>query len=316
VTESPSTQAEQLKLRERLAKLRDLPLLRGVGVSGEMARLKRQLERMAAEPSADDVWHSVELARHQDRPYTLDYVERICDDFVELHGDRALADDPAIVAGLARLDGRTVVLVGHQKGRDIRERTHRNFGMTYPEGYRKAMRTMELADRHGFPVVTLVDTPGAYPGVAAEQHGQGGWIARCQLLMARLGVPSVACVIGEGGSGGAVAIALADRVLMQENAIYSVISPEGCAAILWRDAGEAKKAAAAFKPDALHCFELGVVDAIVPEPEGGAHTDPDEAARLLGESLRAALGEVEPLDSDERRRLRRRRFRTMGMYLE
>jgi acetyl-CoA carboxylase carboxyl transferase subunit alpha len=316
VTESPSTQAEQLRLRERLAKLRDLPLLRGVGVSGEMARLKRQLERMAAEPSADDVWHSVELARHQDRPYTLDYVERICDDFVELHGDRALADDPAIVAGLARLEGRTVVLLGHQKGRDIRERTHRNFGMTYPEGYRKAMRTMELADRHGFPVVTLVDTPGAYPGVAAEQHGQGGWIARCQLLMARLRVPSVACVIGEGGSGGAVAIALADRVLMQENAIYSVISPEGCAAILWRDAGEAKKAAAAFKPDALHCFELGVVDGIVPEPEGGAHANPDEAARLLGESLRAALAEVEPLDSEERRRLRRRRFRAMGMYLE
>ena len=316
MTESPSTQAEQLRLRERLAKLRELPLLRGVGVSGEMARLKRQLERMAAEPSADDVWHSVELARHQDRPYTLDYVERICDDFVELHGDRALADDPAIVAGLARLDGRTVVLVGHQKGRDIRERTHRNFGMTYPEGYRKAMRTMELADRHGFPVLTLVDTPGAYPGVTAEQHGQGGWIARCQLLMARLLVPSIACVIGEGGSGGAVAIALADRVLMQENAIYSVISPEGCAAILWRDAGEAKKAAAAFKPDALHCFELGVVDGIVPEPEGGAHTNPDEAARLLGESLRAALAEVEPLDADERRRLRRRRFRTMGMYLE
>jgi acetyl-CoA carboxylase carboxyl transferase subunit alpha len=316
VTESPSTQAEQLRLRERLAKLRELPLLRGVGVSGEMARLKRQLERMASEPSADDVWHSVELARHQERPYTLDYVERICDDFVELHGDRALADDPAIVAGLARLDGRTVVLVGHQKGRDIRERTYRNFGMTYPEGYRKAMRTMELADRHGFPVLTLVDTPGAYPGVTAEQHGQGGWIARCQLLMARLRVPSVACVIGEGGSGGAVAIALADRVLMQENAIYSVISPEGCAAILWRDAGEAKKAAAAFKPDALHCFELGVVDGIVPEPEGGAHTSPDEAARLLGESLRAALAEVEPLDADERRRLRRRRFRTMGMYLE
>ena len=316
MTESTSTQAEQLRLRERLAKLRELPLLRGVGVSGEMARLKRQLERMAMEPSADDVWHSVELARHQDRPYTLDYVERICDDFVELHGDRALADDPAIVAGLARLDGRTVALVGHQKGRDIRERTHRNFGMTYPEGYRKAMRTMELADRHGFPVLTLVDTPGAYPGVTAEQHGQGGWIARCQLLMARLGVPSVACVIGEGGSGGAVAIALADRVLMQENAIYSVISPEGCAAILWRDAGEAKKASAAFKPDALHSFELGVEDASVPEPEGGSHTNTDEAARLLGESLRAALAEVEPLEADERRRLRRRRFRTMGMYLE
>jgi acetyl-CoA carboxylase carboxyl transferase subunit alpha len=316
VSDSPSTQAEELKLRERLAKLRDLPLLRGVGVSGEMSRLKRQLDRIAAEPSEDEVWRSVELARHQDRPYTLDYVERMFDDFVELHGDRAFADDPALVAGLARFDGRTVVLVGHQKGRDIRERTHRNFGMTYPEGYRKAMRAMELADRHGFPVVTLVDTPGAYPGVTAEQHGQGGWIARCQLLMARLGVPTVACVIGEGGSGGAVAIALADRVLMQENSIYSVISPEGCAAILWRDAGEAKKAAAAFKPDALHCLELSVVDGIVPEPDGGAHTDVDEAARLLAESLRGSLAEVESLDSDERRRLRRRRFRTMGLYLE
>jgi acetyl-CoA carboxylase carboxyl transferase subunit alpha len=316
VSESPSTQAEELKLRERLAKLRDLPLLRGVGVSGEMARLKRQLDRMAAEPSEDEVWRSVELARHQERPYTLDYVERMCDDFVELHGDRAFADDPAIVAGLARFDGRTIILVGHQKGRDIRERTHRNFGMTYPEGYRKAMRAMELADRHGFPVVTLVDTPGAYPGVTAEQHGQGGWIARCQLLMARLGIPTVACVIGEGGSGGAVAIALTDRVLMQENAIYSVISPEGCAAILWRDAGEAKKAAAAFKPDALHCKELGVVDEIVPEPPGGAHTDPDEAARLLAESLKGSLADVEALEEGERRRQRRRRFRSMGLYLE
>jgi acetyl-CoA carboxylase carboxyl transferase subunit alpha len=316
VSETPSTQAEELKLRERLAKLRDLPLLRGVGVSGEMTRLKRQLDRIAAEPSEDDVWRSVELARHQDRPYTLDYVERMCEDFVELHGDRAFADDAAIVAGLARFDGRTIVLVGHQKGRDIRERTHRNFGMTYPEGYRKAMRAMELADRHGFPVVTLVDTPGAYPGVTAEQHGQGGWIARCQLLMARLGVPSVACVIGEGGSGGAVAIALADRVLMQENAIYSVISPEGCAAILWRDAGEAKKAAAAFKPDAAHCLELGVVDGIVPEPPGGAHTDPDEATKLLAEALTSSLAEVGPLRPSERRGQRRRRFRAMGLYLE
>ena len=316
MTDSPSSQVEQLKLKERLAKLRDLPLLRGVGVSGEMARLKRQLDRIGAEPSADDVWNAVELARHQDRPYTLDYIERICDDFVELHGDRMLADDPAIVAGLGRFDGRTVVLIGHQKGRDIRERTFRNFGMTYPEGYRKAMRSMELADRHGFPVVTLVDTPGAYPGVTAEQHGQGGWIARCQLLMVRLGVPSVACVIGEGGSGGAVAIALADRVLMQQNAIYSVISPEGCAAILWRDAGEAKKAAAAFKPDAVHCLELGVVDGIVPEPDGGAHADHDEAARLLAEALRGSLAELERLQPEERRSLRRRKFRGMGIYLE
>ena len=172
------------------------------------------------------------------------------DDWFELHGDRGRADDGAMVTGFGRFDGRTVVLIGQQKGRDIQERTKRQFGMPYPEGYRKAMRAMALADRHGFPVISLVDTPGAYPGVAAEQHGQGGAIARSQALMARLEVPIVACVIGEGGSGGAIAIALADRVLMQENAIYSVISPEGCAAILWRDAGEARKAAAAFKPDA------------------------------------------------------------------
>jgi acetyl-CoA carboxylase carboxyl transferase subunit alpha len=307
---------EQLRLRERLAKLRELPLLRGVGVSGEMARLQRQLERIGAEPTAEDVWRVVELARHSDRPYTLDYVERIFDDFVELHGDRSIGDDAAIVAGLGRFDGRTVALVGHQKGRDIRERTQRNFGMTYPEGYRKAMRTMEVADRHGFPVLTLVDTPGAYPGVAAEQHGQGGWIARSQLAMLRLRVPSVACIIGEGGSGGAVAIAVADRVLMQENSIYSVISPEGCAAILWRDAGEAKKAAAAFKPDAAHCLELGVVDAIVPEPPAGAHTDHDEAARLLAASLTDALDGVQSLDPEERRRVRHRKFRAMGFFLE
>jgi acetyl-CoA carboxylase carboxyl transferase subunit alpha len=308
-------QVEQLRLRERLAKLRDLPLLGGVGVSGELSRLERQIERIAAEPSADELWETVELARHQDRPYTLDYVERMCDDFVELHGDRAFSDDPAIVAGLARFRGRTVALIGHQKGRDIRERTQRNWGMAFPEGYRKAIRVMELADRHGFPVITLVDTPGAYPGVAAEQHGQGGWIARCQLAMIRLRAPSVSCVIGEGGSGGAVAIAVADRVLMQENAIYSVISPEGCAAILWRDASEAKKAAAAFKPDALHCLDLGVIDGIVPEPPGGAHTSYDAAAQLLSISLEAALDDVEVKDADERRLERRGRFRSMGVFV-
>jgi acetyl-CoA carboxylase carboxyl transferase subunit alpha len=316
IEEGTQGAVEQLKLRERLARLRDLPLLRGVGVSGELARLQRQIDRVGAEPSADEVWHAVELARHQDRPYTLDYVERMFDDFVELHGDRSLADDAALVTGLGRFDGRTVALIGHQKGRDIRERTHRNFGMTYPEGYRKAMRTMEVADRHGFPVITLVDTPGAYPGVIAEQHGQGGWIARSQLAMLRLSVPTVSCIIGEGGSGGAVAIAVADRVLMQENAIYSVISPEGCAAILWRDAGEAKKAAAAFKPDAVHCLELGVIDAVVPEPPDGAHTDPAEAARLLAASLGEALLDVEGVESRERRHARHRKFRHMGVFLE
>jgi acetyl-CoA carboxylase carboxyl transferase subunit alpha len=309
-------QEEQLRLRDRIARLQELPLLRGVGVSGEMARLKRQIDRIAEEPTEDEVWRSVELARHQDRPYTLDYADRIFDDFVELHGDRAYGDDPAIVAGLARFSGRTVALVGHQKGRDIRERTHRNFGMSNPEGYRKAIRVLELADRHGFPVLTLVDTPGAYPGVAAEQHGQGGWIARCQLAMARLGVPSVACIIGEGGSGGAVAIALADRVLMQQNAIYSVISPEGCASILWRDAGEAKKAAAAFRPDAATCLELGVIDGIVPEPGEGAHADHDAAAQLLAAGLEEALTDASGGSPDSRRLDRRAKFRRMGVYAE
>jgi acetyl-CoA carboxylase carboxyl transferase subunit alpha len=304
----------ELRLRQRLTRLRSLNLLGGTRLSGELEKLQRQLDRIQSAPTDEEIWRSVELARHQDRPYTLDYVERLFEDWVELHGDRGRADDAALVIGLGRFEGRTVALLGNQKGRDIKERTHRNFGMAYPEGYRKAMRLMELADRHGLPLISLVDIPGAYPGVAAEQHGQGGAIARAQSLMARLNVPTVACVIGEGGSGGAIATALADRVLMQENAIYTVISPEGCAAILWRDAGEAKKAAAAFKPDAVHCLELGVIDAIVPEPENGAHTDPDEAARLLGESLHETLEELESTPADDLKRRRRAKFRSLGVY--
>ncbi len=310
---TPSGDAE-LRLRERLGRLSSLPLLRGARVTGEAGRLRRQLERLAADTSDEAIWRSVELARHQDRPYTMDYVERMLDDWVELHGDRGRADDGALVTGLGKLDGRTVALVGHQKGRDVKERVDRQFGMAFPEGYQKAMRVMELAERFGFPLVSLVDTPGAYPGVAAEQHGQGGAIARSQARMAGLTVPTVACVIGEGGSGGAIAIALSDRVLMQENAIYSVITPEGCAAILWRDAGEARKAAAAFKPDALHCLELGVVDAVVPEPEGGAQADHDGAARFLKTALAESLGELADVPGEELRRRRRAKFRGMGVY--
>jgi acetyl-CoA carboxylase carboxyl transferase subunit alpha len=304
----------ELRLRNRLSKLKRTRLLGGTGLSRELERLQRQLDRMAAEPSDEEIWRSVQLARHQDRPYTLDYVERLVEDFFELRGDRARGDDEALVAGLGRFAGRTIVVVGQQKGRDLKERTRRNFGMAYPEGYAKAMRAMELADRHGFPVVSFVDTPGAYPGVAAEQHGQGGAIARSQAAMARLAVPAVACVIGEGGSGGAIAIAVGDRVLMQEHAIYSVISPEGCAAILWRDAAAAEKAAAAFKPDAAHCLELGVIDAIVPEPPDGAHTDHDEAALLLGEALREVLDELDGVPGEDLRRSRRARFRSLGVF--
>ena len=308
-----ATEAE-LRLRERLSKLRSINLLGGAKLSRELERLQKQLDRITAEPTEDEIWRSVELARHQDRPYTLDYVERLFEDWVELHGDRGRGDDAAIIAGLGRFDGRTLVVVGHQKGRDVKERTKRNFGMAYPEGYRKAMRVMKLADRFGFPLLTLVDTPGAYPGVAAEQHGQGGAIAASQATMLRLGVQIVSVVIGEGGSGGAIAIAVADRVLMSENAIYSVISPEGCAAILWRDASEAKKAAAAFKPDAVHCLELGVIDGIVPEPSGGAHVDADEAARLLGVAVRETLEELDGVAVDELGRRRRARFRSLGVF--
>jgi acetyl-CoA carboxylase carboxyl transferase subunit alpha len=301
-------------LRERLNRLRGLPLLRGTRLSGELERLQRQLDRIEAEPTDEEIWRSVELARHSQRPYTLDYVERLFEDFIELHGDRARAEDPALVTGLGRFQGKTVALIGQQKGRDINERTRRNFGMPHPEGYRKGMRVMEIAQRHQFPLVTFLDSPGAYPGVAAEQHGQGGAIARSQALMARLTVPIVACVIGEGNSGGAIAIGLVDRVLMQENAIYSVITPEGCAAILWRDAGEARKAAAAFKPDAVHCQELGVIDEIVKEPQGGAHLNPDEAARLLREALARTLDELGVIPGEELREQRRDRYRRVGIY--
>jgi acetyl-CoA carboxylase carboxyl transferase subunit alpha len=302
----------ELRLRDQLSKLKSLPLLRGARLEGDLERLQRQLDHLVAEPTDEEIWQSVELARHEDRPYTLDYVGRLFEDWFELHGDRHHGDDAALVAGLGRFRGRTVVLVGNQKGRDVKERTRRNFGMACPEGYGKAMRAMELADRHGFPLISLVDIPGAYPGVTAEQHGQGGAIARSQSLLARLRTPVVTCVIGEGGSGGAIATALADRVLMQENAIYTVISPEGCAAILWRDAGEARKAAAAFKPDAAHCLELGVIDAVVPEPEPGAHADYDEAARLLGDALAESLEIFEGVSGEDLRRQRRVRFRTIG----
>jgi acetyl-CoA carboxylase carboxyl transferase subunit alpha len=311
------TADEQLaRLRERLARLRSLSLPGGASVSRDVRRFEKQIEQLEAAPTltGEQIWHSVELARHEQRPYTLDYVERMLEDWVELHGDRGRAEDAALIAGIGRFRGRTVVLIGHQKGRDIKERVDRNFGMANPEGYRKAMRTMQIAERHRFPVLTLIDTPGAWPGVAAEQHGQGGTLARSHALMARLTVPIVACIIGEGGSGGASALALADRVLMQENAIYTVITPEGCAAILWRDAGQAQKAAAAFKPDAAHCLELGVVDEIVPEPSGGAQNDYDEAAQLLADAIEAELQEIEDEPGSALRRERRAKFRAMGVF--
>jgi acetyl-CoA carboxylase carboxyl transferase subunit alpha len=307
------TRDAELRLRNRLSRLAGVKLLRGTRLSGELERLQRQLERVRTEATDEEIWRSVELARHQDRPYTLDYVGRMLDDWFELRGDRGRMDDRAVVAGLGKLGGRTIALVGQQKGRDIKERTLRNFGMTSPEGYQKAMRVMALAERHRFPLVTLVDTPGAFPGVAAEQHGQAGAIARSQAVMLRLAVPTVSVVIGEGGSGGAVAFAVADRVLMQEHAVYTVISPEGAAAILWRDAAQKEKAASAFKPDAAHSLELGVIDGIVPEPEGGAQADPDVAAELLRDAVAMHLDELEEVPLEDLLRARRDKFRSMGV---
>ncbi|HEX5556714.1 MAG TPA: acetyl-CoA carboxylase carboxyltransferase subunit alpha [Gaiellales bacterium] len=263
-----------------------------------------------------DAWHAVQLARHQDRPYTLDYLERICDDFIELHGDRAEGDDPAVVAGVGSFRGQSVAFVGHQKGRDLKQRTYRNFGMPSPEGYRKAMRVFSLAGRLGFPIVTLIDTPGAAPGVGAEQRGQSGAIARAQLTLMRVPVPVISCVIGEGSSGGALAIGVADRVLMQQNAVYTVISPEGCAAILWKDAGEAKRAAAALRPTAEACLALGVVDLIVSEPSGGAHRDHARAAELLGDAIQLELEVIAAVPPAQRRAGRRAKFRSMGAFQE
>ena len=282
-----------------------------VRVTDEVRRLRRRFQDRAEE---SHIWEAVQLARHQERPYTLDYAARLFGDRYELRGDRAFGDDPAITCGLASYRGRTVVYVGHQKGRDLKERAHRNFGSPRPEGYRKAIRAFELADRLGYPILTFVDTQGAYPGLTSEQRGQSGMIARSLLAMARVEVPVVVSVIGEGGSGGALAIAVGDRVLMQENAIYSVISPEGCAAILWKDAGQAKKAAAAFRPTAKGCLDLGVIDAIVEEPSGGAHRDHDRAARLLDEAIWQALTELDGIPGPERRLGRRRKFRAMGVW--
>ena len=276
--------------------------------------LRRRLAVRAAE---SDIWDAVQLARDDGRPYTLDYAQRLVgEEWIELHGDRAGTDDHAIVAGVGSFRGRTIAIVGHQKGRDLKERAFRNFGMAQPQGYAKARRVFALADRLGFPVVTMIDTPGAYPGVEAEQAGQAAAIAQSMLSMVRLRVPTVACVIGEGGSGGALAIGVADRVLMLEHSIYSVISPEGCATILWRDVNQRKKAAAAFKPTARFSYELGVVDTVVDEPSGGAHKDHDRAARLLGDAIAQALDSIEAEPVEQRRAARRAKFRRMGVWLE
>ncbi len=303
-------------LKQRLTELGRLPLLPGVHLSEEVDKLQGRLKRLQHEKRRRDAWRTVEIARHKDRPRTRDYIAHLIDGFEELKGDRLRADDPAIVGGLGWLDDRAVLVVGHQKGRTLDEQTVHNFGMARPEGYRKAQRLFSLAERHSLPVLTFVDTPGAYPGVAAEEGGQARAIAETMLKMARLTVPVVATVIGEGGSGGALALAVADRVLMQENATYSVISPEGCAAILWRDAAFAPQAAEALRSTASQLLELGVIENVVEEPRGGAHNNPEAAAAKVGEAIRAALAELDQIEPGQRRAQRRERFRRLGVWTE
>jgi acetyl-CoA carboxylase carboxyl transferase subunit alpha len=256
----------------------------------------------------------VKLARHQERPYTLDFIARLFEDFIELHGDRRFADDPAIVCGFARFHGLPVAVVGQQKGRDTKQRSYRNFGMPKPEGYRKALRTMKVAEKFGRPVFTFVDTPGAYPGIDAEERGQAEAIAHNLREMAKLKVPVIVTIIGEGGSGGALAIGIGDQVLMLENAIYSVISPEGCAAILWKDATQAERAAEGLRLTAQHLKKEEIVDQIVREPEGGAHTDHDSAARFLDSVLSQRLAEAVSCSEEERLARRYSKLRKFGRW--
>ncbi|HZT37550.1 MAG TPA: acetyl-CoA carboxylase carboxyltransferase subunit alpha [Bryobacteraceae bacterium] len=270
-------------------------------------------------PAAENVesnpaWERVQLARHPKRPHSLDYIQRLFSEFHELHGDRAFGDDPAVIGGIAYFDGRPVMVIAQQKGRDTKQKLYRNFGMPKPEGYRKAMRLMRLAAKFGRPIITFLDTPGAYPGIDAEERGQAEAIATNLREMSRLSVPVIAIVIGEGGSGGALALGIGNRVLIMENAIYSVISPESCAAIIYRDAAKAPQAAAALKLTAPDLLELRLVDGIIPEPPEGAHADHDKAAEFVGAAIRSALGELANLSPAELIEERYNKFRQMGNY--
>ncbi len=306
-----------VELERQIEHLKRMATDRQLDVRGEIAPLEEKLVDLRREIYRDlTPMQRVLVARHPRRPYTLDYVERLFTDFVELKGDRLYRDDPAVVAGWARFNGRPLMVIGHQKGRDTKQNLQRNFGMPHPEGYRKALRLMHQAERFRAPIVTLIDTPGAYPGLGAEERGQAEAIARNLEEMAALEVPFIAAVIGEGGSGGALALGVADRVLMMENAVYSVISPEGCASILWNDAAQKERAAEALKITAQDLRELGVIDEIVPEPPGGAHTDADAAAQALGRALESHLTDLAPLEPAELIRQRADKYRKIGRFAE
>ncbi|WP_019024131.1 MULTISPECIES: acetyl-CoA carboxylase carboxyltransferase subunit alpha [unclassified Thioalkalivibrio] len=307
-------------IAELEAKIRDLRYVGDdaeVNIQEEIQRLEEKCRSLTESIFAKlTPWQVAQMSRHPKRPYTLDYIPQLFDEFEELHGDRTYADDPAIVGGVARLDGRPVMIIGHQKGRQTREKVYRNFGMPRPEGYRKALRLMETAERFRLPVLTFIDTPGAYPGVGAEERGQSEAIARNLMVMARLDTPIIATVIGEGGSGGALAIGVGDATLMLQYSTYSVISPEGCASILWKSAERASEAAEALGITSQRLHDLGLVDRIVPEPLGGAHRDPETMSAQLRSALLETLDGLEALDPGKRLDRRYRRLMDYGAFQE
>ncbi len=306
-----------IELEDKIQELKQLASVQNVAVDEEVNRLAEKAEKLRRDTfSKLTAWQHVQLARHPLRPYTSDYIREIADAFLELHGDRSFSDDPAIVGGLMLIEDKRVVLVGHQKGRNTKENLYRNFGMPHPEGYRKALRLMKLAEKFNLPVVTMIDTPGAYPGIGAEERGQAEAIARNLREMAGLKVPILSIVIGEGGSGGALALGVGDRVLMLEYSIYAVISPEGCAAILWKDQGKSKDAAEALRLTSKDLLSLGVIDRVIKEPHGGAHRDPRTMAAELRRVIYEELDYLQHFDSERLVEKRRQKYMNMGFYLE
>jgi acetyl-CoA carboxylase carboxyl transferase subunit alpha len=306
-----------IEIEAKIAELKSLGGGSGTDIRGEIDALEKKARELRREIFASlNPWELVQLARHPERPYTLDYVKRLVEGWVEVHGDRGYADDQAIVCGFGEFRGIPVAVVGHQKGRTAEEKVRHNYGSPHPEGYRKAIRVMKLADRFGVPIISFLDTAGAYPGIGAEERGQAEAIARNVEEMFRLRSPFIIVVIGEGGSGGAFGIGVGDRLLIQEYAYYSVISPEGCAAILWRDRAEAPRAAAALRITADELYRLKIADEIIPEPEFGAHRDYDKAAELVGDSIERHLREILDVPSGELIRTRREKFLAMGEYIE
>jgi len=306
-----------LELERKIDELKKFTSSENINLHSEIERLKQKLEKLKREIFENlTPWQRVQIARHPQRPYTLDYISMIMHDFIEIHGDRAFSDDKAIVCGLARIDGQKVCVIGHQKGRDTNENLKRNFGSANPEGYRKAMRVMRIAEKLDIPLVTFIDTPGAYPGIGAEERGQAEAIAYNLREMIAVRVPIIIFVIGEGGSGGALGIGVGDRVCVLQNSYYSVISPEGCAAILWKDRARANEAAKALKLTAQNLLDFGIIDIIVPEPLGGAHRDPQAAANNIKRVILNGIKEVSSISKDEMVKARYEKFRCMGRFID